>query len=94
VIPRLPELRDDIGVGTAAIGAMLTVASAAGLVSSATCSRVIARFGTRLVLLVGGLLISAALHAVGLASTLPVALVAIAGMFAFDVYVDVAALLR
>ena len=42
-MPRLPELRTDIGISTGAVGILLMVASATGLVSSLTVRRVIAR---------------------------------------------------
>ncbi len=90
VLPRLPEIRDRVGIGTAAIGALLTVASAWGLVSSATCRRVIARYGTRRVLLLGGLATAAALGLVGLSTSWPAAFLALGALVAFDVYVDVA----
>ncbi len=90
VLPRLPEVRDRVGIGTAAIGALLTVASAWGLASSATCRRVIARYGTRRVLLVGGLATAGALGLVGLSTNWPAALLALGLLVAFDVYVDVA----
>lgn len=90
VLPRLPELRDDLEISTAAVGALLTASSVAGLASSATCTRLIARFGTRRVLAGGGVAISLALFALGVAPSWPIAALALAGMFAFDVYVDVA----
>jgi fucose permease len=89
-MPRLPELRNHLGVSTGAIGVLLTVASASGLISSLTVRKVIARFGTQRVLFAGGVSISVALLGVGLSTTWPMALVALAVMFAFDVYVDVA----
>ena len=89
-MPRLPELRTDIGISIGAVGILLMVASATGLVSSLTVRRVIARFGTRRVLFGGSLIISVALMAVGMSTTWPMALIALALMFAFDVYVDVA----
>jgi hypothetical protein len=89
-LPRLPELRDRIGVSTEAIGILLTIGSASGLLASMTVRGVIARFGTRLVLLGGGVAIALALVVVGAARSWPVALLGLAAMFAFDVYVDVA----
>lgn len=89
-LPRLPELRDHIGGTTAGIGLLLTVTSATGLAASATLSRVIGRFGTRNVLLVGGLLVAASLALLGAAGGWPSAALAMAGLFFFDVFVDVA----
>jgi fucose permease len=89
-LPRLPELRDRIDVSTEAIGVLLTLGSASGLLASLTVRPVIARFGTRLVLFGGGVAIALALVVVGAARSWPVALAGLAAMFAFDVYVDVA----
>ncbi len=88
--PRLPELRDGIGISTGAIGLMLTIAAATGLFASMAVRPVIARFGTRLVMLGGGVAIAAALLLVGIAPNWPLAAVGLAGMFFFDVFVDVA----
>lgn len=88
--PRLPELRDRLGVSTGAIGALLTVAAASGLLASFVVRRTIARSGTRTVLIAGGGAISASLLLVGLARSWPVAAIGLAGMFLFDVFVDVA----
>lgn len=89
-VPRLPELRDELDISTGAIGVMLTVASATGLLASMSVRAVIARFGTRRVLLAGGLLVSAFLAVLGVAGAWPLAIVGLGGMFFFDVYVDVA----
>ncbi len=89
-VPRLPELRDELGIGTRSIGVLLTVASASGLLASLTVRRVIARFGTRHVLFAGGLTIASSLVLVGIAGSWPLALVGLLGMFACDVFVDVA----
>ncbi len=89
-VPRLPELRDEIGVSTTAIGVLLTVASASGLAASAMVQRVIARATTRRVLLIGGIALGGSLALVGLATTWIVALIGLACVFYFDVYVDVA----
>ncbi len=89
-LPRLPELRDKLGVSTGAIGALLTVASAIGLVSSALVRPIIARFGTRLVLFAGGLILAAGLALVGQAGSWATALIGLIGLFLVDVFVDVA----
>lgn len=89
-MPRLPELRAEIGTSTESIGLLLTVASTSGLLGSFTVRAVIGRFGTRRVLFGGGVAVAAALTLVGLASSWPVVLLGLAAMFFFDVYVDVA----
>jgi len=89
-LPRLPELRDELGVSTGAIGGLLTAASAVGLVSSALVRPIIARFGTRLVLFVGGLILAAGLALLGQARSWPAALAGLIALFLVDVFVDVA----
>lgn len=89
-LPRLPELRDEVGVSTGAIGALLTVASAVGLVSSALVRPIIARYGTRLVLFAGGLILAAGLALLGQAGSWPAALAGLIALFLVDVFVDVA----
>ncbi|MEZ5407794.1 MAG: MFS transporter [Acidimicrobiales bacterium] len=89
-LPRLPELRDELGISTGAIGALLTAASAVGLVSSALVRPIIARFGTRRVLFVGGLILAAGLALLGQAGSWPTALAGLIGLFLVDVFVDVA----
>ncbi len=89
-LPRLPELRDELGVSTGTIGVLLTVAAASGLLGSATVGPLIARFGTRRVLLGGGVGVAGSLVVVGVAGAWPIALIGLTGMFLVDVYVDVA----
>ena len=90
LFPRLPELRDQIEVSTEAIGVLLTVSAASGVVASLTSARLIARFSTRTVMFAGGVVIGLALVGVGVSSTWAAAALALAVMFAVDVYVDVA----
>lgn len=89
-IPRLPEIRDRVGISVAGIGLLMSVAGATGLVASATVGRAIARFGTRTVMLTAATLVSLSLPIVGLATAPLVLLVGLAGMLSFDVFVDVA----
>lgn len=89
-VPRLPEIRDQVSIGTDALGVLLSVASAAGLIGSATASRLIGRLGTRLTIVSCASAISAFLALVGVATVWPLVLVGLAGMAMFDVYVDVA----
>ena len=89
-IPRLPEIRDRVGISVAGIGLLMSVAGATGLVASATVGRAIARFGTRTVMLTAATLVSLSLPVVGLATTPLVLLIGLAGMLSFDVFVDVA----
>ena len=89
-IPRLPEIRDRVGISVSGIGLLMSIAGATGLIASATVRRAIARFGTRTVMLAAGTLVSLSLPIVGLATTPLVLLLGLAGMLSFDVLVDVA----
>lgn len=89
-IPRLPEIRDHIGITVGELGIIKTMAGATGLIGSLFVGRAIDRFGTRRVLLVAGVLVAASLAVVGVAATPLMLLVGLIGMMAFDVPVDVA----
>ena len=89
-IPRLPEIRDRVGISVAGIGLLMSIAGVGGLIASASVGRAISRFGSRPVMLVAGTLVSLSLPIVGLATTPVVLLIGLAGMLSFDVFVDVA----
>ena len=89
-VPRLPEIRDRVGISVAGVGALLSIAGIFGLVGSAGVGPAISRFGTRAVLLAAGVLVSMSLAVVGLATTPALLLAGLAMMMAFDVLVDVA----
>jgi fucose permease len=89
-VPRLPEIRDQIDVGTGALGVLLSVGSATGLVGSATVTRLVGGIGTRLTIVIGTSAMAGFLALVGVATVWPLVLVGLAGMSMFDVYVDVA----
>ena len=89
-IPRLPEIRDRVGISTAGLGLLLSIAGVSGLIGSATVGPAISRFGTRRVILAAGTVVSLSLAVVGLATTPLVLLTGLVGMLTFDVLVDVA----
>ncbi|MDJ0925993.1 MAG: MFS transporter [Acidimicrobiia bacterium] len=88
-IPRLPEIRDQVGISVAGVGLLISAAAVAGLAGSAVVGRTIERFGTRRVMIGAGIVISMSLGVVGLAVTPVVLLIGLTGMMAFDVLVDV-----
>jgi len=88
-IPRLPEIRDRVGITIAGVGLLMSIAAVTGLIASATVGRAISRFGTRRVMLVAGTVVSLSLPIVGLATTPVVLLIGLAAMLGFDVFVDV-----
>jgi predicted MFS family arabinose efflux permease len=64
-IPRLPEIRDRVGITDATVGLFLTIAGGCGLISSAFVGRLIDRFGTRRVLVVGAVALVVVLTVIG-----------------------------
>ncbi len=88
-IPRLPEIRDRVGITVGGVGLLMSIAGVTGLIASATVGRVISRFGTRSVMLAAGTVVSLSLPIIGLATAPVVLLIGLAGMLSFDVFVDV-----
>jgi fucose permease len=90
VIPRLPDIRERVDISIGALGLVLTLGSVASLVGSLLTARVIARFGSRRVMIYGAASSIAFLPVIGF-STGPVLLVvALFGLLFFDVFIDVA----
>ena len=89
-IPRLPEIRDRVGISTAGLGLLLSIAGVSGLIGSATVGPAISKVGTRRVIMAAGTVVSLSLAVVGLATTPLVLLAGLVGMLTFDVLVDVA----
>jgi len=88
-IPRLPEIRDRIGVSTGGLGVMMTVALLIGLGGSISSARLLERFGTRITLIGGAALLVLTLPFIGFATTPVVFVLALGFMAALDVLVDV-----
>ncbi len=89
-VPRLPEIRDRVGISVDQVGLLLSLAGLAGLVGSAAVGPAISRLGTRRVVLGAGTMLALSLPVVGLAGAPWVLLLGLVGMQAFDVLVDVA----
>ena len=89
-IPELPEIRDRVGISIGGLGLVLTLASISGLVGSLLTGRVIARFGTRKVVIVGTILSIGSLPIVGFATTPAMLVFGLVGLLFFDVFIDVA----
>ncbi|MCG8322318.1 MAG: MFS transporter, partial [Cytophagales bacterium] len=89
-VPRLPEIRDRVDISVGVLGVVLMVGSVAGLLGSLIAGRVVARIGTKRVMIVGAVLSIGALPIVGWA-TAPVVLIGgLALVLFFDVFIDVA----
>lgn len=90
VIPRLPDIRERVDISIGTLGLVLTLGSAASLIGSLLTARVIARFGSRRVMIHGAVCSIGFLPVIGF-STGPVVLVAaLFGLLFFDVFIDVA----
>lgn len=89
-LPRMPEVRDRLGMTLALLGLVSTLASAAALVSSAFSSRVIERFGTKRVLVYGATFNALMLPLVGYAGSAGALLVVFILIASTDVTVDIA----
>lgn len=89
-VPRLPEIRDRVGISDASVGLFLTIAGACGLVSSAAVGGLIGRFGTRLVMIVGAVTLVLVLPVVGVVTNPVGLLAALVALSMLDVVVDVA----
>jgi fucose permease len=88
-VPRLPEIRERIGVGLDGLGVVMTLGVTVGLIGSLRAPALIERFGTRRTLLWGGALMVAALPIIGAATTPIVLVVGLAAMSAADGLIDV-----
>lgn len=90
VIPRLPEIRDQVGISIGALGVVLTIGSIAGLISSLFAGRVIARHTSRNVMIYGAVLSIGSIPVIGFATTPAVLVIGLVGVLFFDVFIDVA----
>lgn len=89
-IPRLPEIRDRVDISIGALGIVLMLGSISGLTASVFTGRVIARFGSRRVMIFGAALSIGSLPIIGFATTPAVLVLGLVGVLFFDVFIDVA----
>ncbi len=89
-IPRLPEIRDDLGVSISAIGVILAVATGMGMIGSALQAPVITAVGTRRAMTFASLTLVAGLAFVGVAPNVWTLILALAIVAVSDVITDVA----
>ena len=87
-VPRLPEIRDRLDLTVDEIGLILAAAGAFGVVGSAVVSPLIERFGSRRVVIGGGFGLIAGLVLIALADRVPMLLVGLAAISAFDLIAD------
>jgi MFS family permease len=89
-VPRLPEIRDELGLNLDQLGAILTAGTAIGLLASMWSPRVIELIGTRKALIVFVLVLLAGLPMVGFSTTWWMLLIGYALMLTADGVVDIA----
>ena len=90
VVPRLPDLREQVEVSTAGLGAVLTVGTLASLIGVLFAGRVVARVGSRRVLIYGAVLSIGFLPVIGMAAAPVVLALGLFGLLFFDIFIDVA----
>ncbi len=88
-IPRLPEIRDDVGLTLDRLGLILALAVLAGIAGSFVVGRIVTSVGTRALIVAGGLGLVASLAVIGLSSSVWMLVVGLLGVQLFDVLVDV-----
>jgi len=89
-LPRLPELRTEIGVDLATIGLILTLAAVGGLVGSSLTGLVIGLRGSRWAIVLGVAGVIVALPFIGVATSAVGLFAALATVQFFDVWTDAA----
>ncbi len=89
-VPRLPEIRDRVGITIGALGIVLMLGSVAGVVASFLTGPAIGAFGTRRVIVASAVLSIASLPVIGFARAPGVLVAGLVGVYFFDVFVDVA----
>ncbi len=90
IIPRLPEIRDQVGISIGTLGLVLTVASIASLIGSVFAGRVTARIGSRRVMIYGAVMSIGFLPIIGFATSAVVLAIALFALLFFDIFIDVA----
>jgi MFS family permease len=89
-VPRLPGIRDRLGINLSTIGLVIAVATAGGVLGSAVVGSAIDRFGTKRAMMAGSLGLVGMLPVVGFVNTWYQLLLVLAFIAASDVLTDVA----
>ena len=88
-VPRLPGIRDDLGVSLSTIGLIIAIATGFGVVGSVVQGPIVERFGTRSAMIYGALLLVAMLPLVAFSPRWWVLLIVLGALSIGDVIVDV-----
>lgn len=89
-LPRLPEIRDHLGVGNAGLGATLLGGGLGGIIGSLLVARAMDRLGSRRLLVCAAAALSVGMPLIAVAPIAPVLLVLLTLLGALDVFNDVA----
>lgn len=89
-LPRLPEIRDHLGVGNAGLGATLLGGGLGGIIGSLVVARAMDRLGSRRLLIVAATMLSIGMPLIAVVSIAPVLLVLLTVLGTLDVLNDVA----
>ncbi len=89
VIPRLPDIRDSLGLEVSTLGLVLTLSALGGLLGSALSGPFIARYGTRRSIITGTVVTVAVLPLVGVARSVVALVLCLAVLSVVDVVVDI-----
>jgi len=89
-LPRLPEIRDHLGVGNAGLGATLLGGGLGGIIGSLVVARAMDRLGSRRLLIVAATMLSIGMPLIAVVPIAPVLLVLLTVLGTLDVLNDVA----
>ena len=89
-LPRIPEIRDNLGLGNAGLGAALLGGGLGGIIGALVVGRVMDRLGSRRVLTIAATTLSIGMPLIAFAPTAVVLLVLLTSLGVLDVCNDVA----
>lgn len=89
-LPRLPEIRDHLGVGNAGLGATLLGGGLGGIIGSLIVAKAMDRLGSRRLLITAATLLSVGMPLISVVPIAPVLLVLLTVLGTLDVLNDVA----
>jgi MFS family permease len=89
-LPRVPEIRDRLGLGNAGLGATLLGGGLGGIIGSLLVGRVAARLGSRRLLVIAASLLSVGLPFIAIVPAAALLLVVLTVLGTLDVFNDVA----
>ncbi len=89
-LPRLPEIRDHLGVGNAGLGATLLGGGLGGIIGSLLVARMMDRFGSKRLLASAATMLSVLMPLIAVVPVAPLLLVLLTFLGTLDVWNDVA----